>query len=99
MSTINPVKPCNYLHIRAGWDLEVLVPANAKTLEAFNLLFGPDTLYVSRSYDDGGSFYEPKSKFEDAVTCQIMDYRAINIRPRMVKDEEPVETEVPLANV
>jgi hypothetical protein len=88
------VKPCNYLHIRAGWDLEVLVPANAKTLEAFNLLFGPDTLYVSRSYDDEGAFYEPKDNFSDQVTCQIMDYRAINIRQRVVKDEQPKSEEV-----
>jgi hypothetical protein len=74
----------NYLKITFGYDCEALVPANAKTIEAFNLLFGPDTMvgrvgYVTISNDESGetNAYRWQEGKSERVACTVMQWAQV----------------------
>jgi len=75
----------NYLRVPVGYSDEILIPATAKTIDAYNLLFGPDALRVSRHWDDDGEYFQIAVSDTD-VTFTSSDRLQRGLRARIVKE-------------
>jgi hypothetical protein len=76
----------NYLVIGMNYS-RFMVPATAKTIEAFNLLVGSsETVFFDTGWDDKGEYYTVEER--NRVSCSVVNSKEICFRDRIVKNDE-----------
>jgi hypothetical protein len=82
----------NVMHIRFGYDVEILVPATAKALEAYNTLFNEGTVYVADRYTDDGYGFQPTDPMaSERLRVQLLP--GSEVRKRFANWEKQQEKE------